>query len=346
MFRRLKEKWGLSWPRFALVFSTFALGGSLCGYAGKRLMVFTQIDKGFLYYIIYILLVTLIWPISVLIVSIPMGQFPFFRNYLAKIWRRIAGMRKVNGELLMVNSQGNKEYEIGNVEQEMGNLGGVGTKVSEINPNPTSDIRHPQIKIALFASGAGTNAAKIIAHLKNHPKIAVALVVCNKPGAGVIQIAAHNQVPVLMIEKERFFRGNAYVDEIKHRGGIDFIVLAGFLWKVPHALIEAFPDRIINIHPALLPKYGGKGMYGMHVHEAVIAAGEKESGITIHYVNEHFDEGEHIFQARCEITANDTPETLAQKIHALEHQYFPEVVEQVVLRGESGSPEVGKSGVS
>ncbi len=114
-----------------------------------------------------------------------------------------------------------------------------------------------------------------------------------------------------------------------------------FLWKVPTALIEAYPNRIINIHPALLPNYGGKGMYGMHVHEAVIAAGEKESGITIHYVNERFDEGEHIFQARCEITAADTPETLAQKIHELEHRYFPEIVEQVVggVR-KTGSPEV------
>lgn len=321
MFRRLKEKWGLNWPRFILVFTTFALGGSLCGYTGKRLMGLSSIEKGVFYYLIYVLLLTIIWPACVLVVSIPMGQFPFFRNYLAKMWRR-------------VNGRGNKEYEIRNKEQKDGNKEG--------DENPTSDIRHPNIKIALFASGAGTNAEKIITHLKNHSSIQVALVVCNKPNAGVIQIAASHNVPVLMIEKERFFRGNAYVDEIKHRSGIGFIVLAGFLWKVPVALIEAYPNRIINIHPALLPKYGGKGMYGMHVHEAVIAAGEKESGITIHYVNEKFDEGEPIFQARCTVTGEDTPETLAQKIHELEHRYFPEVVEEVVRKTES--PEVRKSG--
>ena len=320
MFRRLKEKWKLNWTGFVLVFTTFALGGSLCGYTGKKLMAFTSLDKGLFYYIVYIILVTIIWPLCVLTVSIPMGQFPFFKNYLAKMWRRITGgggsekgkvkgEREVHGPWTMDHGQ-------------------------EPVPNQTSDIRHQTSnlkRIAIFASGAGSNAAKIIEHLKDHAAIQVALIVCNKPGAGVIQIAATHQIPVLMIEKEKFFRGNAYVDEIKHRSGIDFIVLAGFLWKVPIALIHAYPNRIINIHPALLPKYGGKGMYGMHVHEAVIEAGEKESGITIHYVNEHFDEGEAIFQAHCEVTPDDTPETLAQKIHQLEHEHFPKIVEKVVL---------------
>lgn len=322
MFRRLKEKWGLNWPRFILVFTTFALGGSLCGYTGKRLMGLSSIEKGVFYYLIYILLVTIIWPACVLLVSIPMGQFPFFRNYLAKMWRR------VNGQSSMVNN----ERENGKNEKT---VHGPWTMDHGLPLNPTSAIRHPQIKIALFASGAGTNAEKIITHLKNHSSIQVALVVCNKPNAGVIQVAASHNVPVLMIEKERFFRGNAYVDEIKHRSGIDFIVLAGFLWKVPVALIEAYPNRIINIHPALLPKYGGKGMYGMHVHQAVIAAGEKESGITIHYVNEKFDEGEPIFQARCTVTGEDTPETLAQKIHKLEHHHFPTIVEKTVLNSRA-----------
>lgn len=324
MFRRLKEKWGLSWPRFILVFTTFALGGSLCGYTGKRLMALTSLEKGILYYIIYIVLITIIWPGCVLAVSLFTGQFPFFRNYLAKMWRR------VNGQWSMVNGESKLDAPM--------------TMDHGLSLHPTSDIRDQTsaiTRIAIFASGTGSNAAKIIAHLKNHASIQVQLVVCNKPGAGVIQIAADNGIPVLMIEKEKFFRGNAYVDEIKHRSRIDFIVLAGFLWKVPAALIEAYPNRIINIHPALLPNYGGKGMYGMHVHEAVIAAGEKESGITIHFVNERFDEGEHIFQARCEITNTDTPETLAQKIHELEHRYFPEIVEQVVEGvGKTGSPEV------
>jgi len=343
MFRRLKEKWGLNWPRFILVFTTFALGGSLCGYTGKRIIALLPVEKGVLFYIIYILLVTLIWPICVLVVSIPMGQFPFFRNYLIKMWRRITG-RNVKGEWSMVNGESEKSKGKGE-EVVHGPWSMVLRQESfghELPSNPRSEIRHPNIRIALFASGAGSNAAKIITHLKNHSTIQVSLVVCNKPGAGVIQIATDNNVPVLMIEKEKFFRGNAYVDEIKQRSGIDFIVLAGFLWKIPPALIEAYPNRIINIHPALLPKYGGKGMYGMHVHEAVIAAGEKESGITIHYVNEKFDEGEHIFQARCEITTTDTPETLAQKIHELEHRYFPQVVEQVVVQSER--PEVRKSG--
>jgi len=152
-----------------------------------------------------------------------------------------------------------------------------------------------------------------------------ALVVSNKPDAGVLKIAEANNIPALIIEKEKFFRGNAYVDELK-AAGIDFIVLAGFLWKLPSSLIKAYPKKIINIHPALLPKYGGKGMYGHFVHEAVIAAREKESGITVHYVDDHYDNGDIIFQAKCEVEETDTPETLAKKIQALEHRYFPVVV--------------------
>lgn len=184
-------------------------------------------------------------------------------------------------------------------------------------------------RIAIFASGAGSNAAKIIEHFKTSETIAVALVVCNKPGAGVLTIAEQAGIPTLTIEKERFFRGNGYIPELK-KNNISFIVLAGFLWKVPDALINAFPESIINIHPALLPAYGGKGMYGMHVHNAVIAAGEKESGITIHFVDGHYDNGDVIFQERCIIEPGDTPEMLAAKIHKLEHEHFPRVIEQVV----------------
>ena len=200
------------------------------------------------------------------------------------------------------------------------------------DPTPNSQLTtHDSrlTKIAIFASGAGSNAEKIIAHLKNHASIKVSLIVCNKPGAGVLGIASAHQIPTLLIEKERFFRGDAYLPELRSRN-IGFVVLAGFLWKVPDALVAAYPNKIINIHPALLPKYGGKGMYGMHVHQAVIAAGEKESGITIHYVNEHFDEGAPIFQATCPIEPGDTAEKLAEKIHVLEHRHFPEVVERVV----------------
>ncbi len=187
------------------------------------------------------------------------------------------------------------------------------------------------IPIAIFASGAGSNAAKIMERFRNHPEIRVALIGCNKPGAGVIQIAEKEGVEILMLEKEPFFRGDAYVPALQ-AAGIRFIILAGFLWKVPAVLIQAFPGRIINIHPALLPAYGGKGMYGMHVHEAVIANQEKESGITIHYVDEHYDHGDTIFQARCAVEPGDSPEALAAKIHQLEHRWFPEVVEATVLK--------------
>ena len=201
-------------------------------------------------------------------------------------------------------------------------------------------------RIAIFASGAGSNAEKIIEYLASPPSPqsgeelaspaaslrrpqGVRLIVSNKPDAGVLKIAHSNDIPTLIIEKEKFYRGNAYVDELKN-AGIDFIVLAGFLWKLPSLLIRAYPGKIINIHPALLPKYGGKGMYGHFVHEAVLAAKEKESGITIHYVDEHYDNGNIIFQAKCPVYETDSPASLEQRIRKLEHEYYPRVVEEVV----------------
>ena len=188
-----------------------------------------------------------------------------------------------------------------------------------------------KIRIAIFASGAGSNALKLIEHFSNNKNIEPALIVCNKPGAGVLTIAAIKDIPSLLIERERFFRGDAYIPEIKQHN-IQFIVLAGFLWKIPDLLIKEFAGNIINIHPALLPKYGGKGMYGAFVHEAVIAAKEKESGITIHFVDELYDHGDHILQVNCPVYETDTPATLAQRIHELEHKYFPVVVEQVITK--------------
>lgn len=185
-------------------------------------------------------------------------------------------------------------------------------------------------QIAIFASGAGSNAAKIIEHLallnkSGDAPVTVALIVCNKPDAGVLNVAAANQIPALVIEKEKFFRGNAYIDELK-AANIDFIVLAGFLWKIPTTLIKAFHRKMINIHPALLPKYGGKGMYGQFVHEAVIANKNKESGITIHYVDEVYDHGQIILQATCLVSEDETAATLANKVQALEHRHFPAAV--------------------
>ncbi len=184
-------------------------------------------------------------------------------------------------------------------------------------------------QIAIFASGTGTNSRRIIDHFRHHPDIRVSLIVCNRPGAGVLDIAAKEQIPQLMLDKEKFFRGNAYVDELREKG-IDFLVLAGFLWKIPAALVAAFRGRIINIHPALLPKYGGKGMYGQRVHEAVITAGDLQTGITIHYVDELYDHGQVIFQAACPVEPSDTPETLAQKVHQLEWAHFPGIIEKVI----------------
>ena len=184
-------------------------------------------------------------------------------------------------------------------------------------------------QIAIFASGAGSNAAKIIDHFRSHTNIKISLIVCNKPGAGVLEIAQKEGIPTLIIEKEVFFQGSAYLGELREKG-VDFIVLAGFLWKIPSALVKAYPGRIINIHPALLPKFGGKGMYGRFVHEAVIEAKETETGITIHYVDELYDHGQVIFQERVPVTSEDTPETVAQKVHRLEHQHFPKIIEAVV----------------
>ena len=184
-------------------------------------------------------------------------------------------------------------------------------------------------QIAIFASGAGSNALEIIRHFKGHKTINVSLVLCNKPGAGVIDLAEYAGIPVIMIEKEQFFRGHAYVVELQ-QAGIDLIVLAGFLWKIPKALTDAFKGRILNIHPALLPKYGGKGMYGKHVHEAVIASGDQSSGITIHLVDDVYDNGQIIFQTKVDISEGDTPETLASKVHILEHRYFPSVIEEFI----------------
>jgi phosphoribosylglycinamide formyltransferase 1 len=183
--------------------------------------------------------------------------------------------------------------------------------------------------IAIFASGAGSNAQKIIDHFKQSAIARVTLIVCNKPGAGVLQIAEKEGIEAILIDKELFFRSDRYIQELQQRQ-IDLIVLAGFLWKVPANLVQAFSNRIINIHPALLPKYGGKGMYGNFVHEAVISAKDAESGITIHYVNEKYDDGATILQERCVVLPEDTPASLAAKIQLLEHTWYPVIVERLL----------------
>jgi phosphoribosylglycinamide formyltransferase-1 len=183
--------------------------------------------------------------------------------------------------------------------------------------------------IAIFASGSGTNAQRIIEYFSGNPKISVALILSNKPDAYVLVRAKNLNVPSVVFDRHSFDETDDIIKLLK-KEKIDFIVLAGFLWMVPVNLILAYPGRIINIHPALLPKYGGKGMYGARVHEAVIQSGDKESGISIHYVNEKYDKGNIIFQAKCEVLQDDTPDSLAHRVHQLEYKHYPEIIEKVI----------------
>lgn len=185
--------------------------------------------------------------------------------------------------------------------------------------------------IAIFASGTGSNAQKIMEHFEGSSLAKVTLVLSNKPQAGVLEKAQKFKVATQVINHEGFYKSNEVV-ELLQQQSIDLVVLAGFLWLVPQNLIQAFPQQIINIHPALLPKYGGKGMYGMKVHQAIVENQEKETGITIHYVNEHYDEGKVIFQQSCHVSPEDTPEAVAKKVQLLEHEHFPKVVEELVKK--------------
>lgn len=189
--------------------------------------------------------------------------------------------------------------------------------------------------IAIFASGTGTNAQQIIHHFANKSTVKVALVISNKPDAKVLDRAINANVPTAVFTKKDFFETDKVLACL-HENKIDWIILAGFLLLIPDNLIKAFPKRIINIHPALLPKYGGAGMYGMKVHEAIVLAKEIETGITIHYVNEHYDEGEIVFQATCEVDETDTPEAIAGKVHILEHRHYPRIIEKLLNELNNG----------
>jgi phosphoribosylglycinamide formyltransferase 1 len=187
-----------------------------------------------------------------------------------------------------------------------------------------------KIRLAIFASGSGSNAEAICRYFNNHPSIEVSLILSNNASAAVLEKASTFSIDARTFKKEEFKEpGN--VLKWLHEKEITHLVLAGFLWLIPTYLIRAFPNAIINIHPALLPKYGGKGMYGIKVHEAVKAAGEKETGITIHEVNEYFDEGKHLFQSSCPVNPADSPETIAKKVLELEHAYYPKVIERWAL---------------
>jgi len=185
--------------------------------------------------------------------------------------------------------------------------------------------------IAIFASGAGTNAENIIRYFSNRNSAKVVLVLSNRRDAGVLKRAEALGIPAFLFDRNDFYINGSVFNKLIHYK-IDFIVLAGFLWLVPDNIIKMFEERLINIHPALLPAYGGKGMYGDKVHRSVIQNHDSESGITIHYVNNKYDEGDIIFQAKCKVEPSDTPESLASRIHVLEYKYFPEVIEKLISK--------------
>jgi phosphoribosylglycinamide formyltransferase-1 len=185
-------------------------------------------------------------------------------------------------------------------------------------------------RISIFVSGNGTNLQRIAEYFKDNADVEIVNVVCNNPKAYSIERAKNLGIPLRMITKQEF-NSPEFTEEMKGLD-LDLIVLAGFLWKIPSSLIQAYPKKIVNIHPALLPKYGGKGFYGEHVHEAVVAAKEAFSGITIHYVNEVYDSGEFIFQAKVALDPDETPDSLATKIHVLEQENYPIIIENLLKR--------------
>lgn len=293
MFNRLKQKWNVTTKQFWIIFIVFGCTGTTTAYLTKTItsiIGFTHETSWVWKFLLRLGMLLIGYQILLLFFAAIFGQWKFFFKYEKKLLQTLRITKKSRME---------------NIEPVLKN-------------------------VAIFASGAGSNAEKIIHHFAKHITIRVSLIVCNKPGAGVIDRARENNIPVLMIDKEKFFRGNGYVDELKDLA-INFIVLAGFLWKIPATLISAYRNKIINIHPALLPKHGGKGMYGENVHRAVIEAGERESGITIHYVDEHYDNGDVIMQAKCEVLPTDTPASLARRIHQLEHEHFPKTVERLLM---------------
>lgn len=187
-------------------------------------------------------------------------------------------------------------------------------------------------RIVLFASGSGTNVENIIQYFSENKQVEIVAVLTNRKDAKVLDRCARLKISALYFNRRAFMETDLISDFLNNLN-LDLIVLAGFLWRIPKRLIDYFPDRIINIHPALLPKYGGKGMYGMRVHEAVKENSEPETGITIHYVNEHYDEGAIIMQVKTFVDAADTPEIIAQKVHELEYEHYPRVIEELLFKG-------------
>ena len=363
----LQEKWKVRGSQFWLIMLTFALGGSLSGRLCSFLLNLVFLEKNWAFWLVYPLFLTILWPFSVIFVSFFTGQFRFFRGYLSRVGAKVFGF---GGSVATSGSYDStldsKTTEPSEKSVAAPSTASAAPTSSSVSSAATSFSTAAPIHIAIFASGTGSNARKIIEYFEGaisglaaagdssltseaskstSSQVKVSLIVCNVPDAGVLAIAKEKGIPTLLINKGEF-AATGYVESL-HNADIQFIVLAGFLWKVPEVLVRAYQPGmkidgalvngkenvskgIINIHPALLPKYGGKGMYGSRVHEAVIATGEKESGITIHWVNEHYDEGGIIFQATCEVVSGDTPETLADKIHVLEHAHFAPTIAKLL----------------
>ncbi len=286
MLTKLQLKWKVNETQLWLILLTFAVGGTLSGKLAKLVFGLMGLHFNFIGIMMYIVLVTLIWPFCVLGVSVLTGQIGFFRRYLSTLWSKILGKKK-------------------------------------------------PVRVAIFASGGGSNAKQIIETLHSYPNtmhIQIALVLTNNPNTGVLLVAQNNQIPsaIIYLKSKTECQAAAEYLAIMHQHNIDFIVLAGYLKKIPAGLIQQYPQKIINIHPALLPAYGGAGMYGIHVHNAVVAAAEKHSGITIHYVDEVYDHGKIIFQGTCELEVGETGESLSKKVLGLEHRYYTREVVGVV----------------
>ncbi|RLK03311.1 formyltetrahydrofolate-dependent phosphoribosylglycinamide formyltransferase [Tenacibaculum discolor] len=196
----------------------------------------------------------------------------------------------------------------------------------------TKQLNFNMKRIVIFASGSGSNAENIIKYFNSTKTAIVTHVLSNNQHAKVFDRCEKLNIDASLFDRESFSKNDTVLNFLLAEA--DIIVLAGFLWRIPSKIVDAFPNKIINIHPALLPKYGGKGMYGMNVHNAVKENNETETGITIHYVNENYDEGAIIFQAKTPISSEDTPETIAQKVHELEYEHFPKIIEEVILQNE------------
>jgi len=291
MFSSLKAKWKVNTAQFIWIICTFAVTGSLTAWISRQLPGWIGFTDA----------------------------TPFALKLLLRICVLLFGYQVI---ILAVSVLFGQFPFFWNYEKKI---------LNSIFKTKFPVVSSTKKKIAIFASGTGSNAQQIINYFRNSTQIKVALIVSNKPNAGVLTIAQQENIPSIVIEKNAFFNSTDYVKMLS-ANKIDFIVLAGFLWKIPITLLNAFQEKIINIHPALLPKFGGKGMYGSHVHEAVKNAGESETGITIHLVDEQYDHGKTLFQTAISIDHEDSPEIIAKKVLALEHEHFPQIIESYILK--------------